>query len=130
MLPSRASKIPWCSDDAEVFREDATFNGITMKLPLSIFLIIQMDFQLVNDENNPKVDCAKHHFNRRRYFVMNCMAEFKRRNKTWVLLTDVDSWLLNQKREDDPIAPLDEAQDVSPTLGDWNSIQTHLGSSS
>eukprot|EP01082_Thalassiosira_pseudonana_P005875 g5712.t1.2.5e174189 g5712 g5712.t1 contig2:1134797-1136743(+) len=72
------------------------------------------------DATNPKVDCVKYHRNRQRYFVMKCMAEFKRRNKTWVLLVDVDEYVtFNQIRDDDPIAPLDEAPDGIPTLSDW-----------
>jgi hypothetical protein len=72
------------------------------------------------DATNPKVDCVKHHFNRQRYFVMKCMADFKQRNKTWVLLVDVDEYVtFNQIRDDDPIAPLDEAPDGIPTLSDW-----------
>ena len=37
---------------------------------------------------NDAEKCTLHHLNRQGYFVMKCMAEFKTRNKTWVLLVD------------------------------------------
>eukprot|EP01082_Thalassiosira_pseudonana_P006177 g5718.t1 g5718 contig2:1144263-1144715(-) len=83
------------------------------------------------DATNPKVDCVKHHFNRQRYFVMTCMSDFKRRNKTWVLLTDVDEYVtFNSINEDDPNLQMDEALDGIPTLSDWKLQKNSVAESS
>lgn len=64
--------------------------------------------------------CLWHHRDRQQAFVMKCMSEFKRMNKTWVLLTDVDEYLVfNRIRDDDPAVPLDEAPEGVPTMDDW-----------
>lgn len=48
------------------------------------------------------------------------MLELKRRNATWVILTDVDEYVaFNRIREDDPDVPLDYAPEGVPTLKDW-----------
>ena len=38
-------------------------------------------------------DCLWRHRNRQRYFIKKCMAEYKARNRTWVLLIDVDEYI-------------------------------------
>jgi len=69
-----------------------------------------------NDTNK----CLWHHRQRQQVFVVACMKEFKRMNRTWVLLTDVDEYIVfNQMRGDDPMMPLDEAPEGVPTMGDW-----------
>jgi len=48
------------------------------------------------------------------------MADFKSRNKTWVLLTDVDEYItFNTLRDDDLSMPMEEALEGVPTIGDW-----------
>ena len=72
------------------------------------------------DASDSKHACHWTYVNRQNYFIMECMAEFKRRNKTWVVLVDVDEYVtFNQIREDDPVAPLDKAPDGVPTLRQW-----------
>ena len=71
--------------------------------------------------------CLEHHRNRQQHFVIKCMAEFKRMNMSWVLLTDVDEYIaLNQIREDDPAPSIDyetmqEEEEGVPIilLSDW-----------
>ena len=56
-------------------------------------------------------------------FIVKCMAEFKRRNKTWVLLIDVDEYItfnrITENKEDEPNYPLEEAPEGIPTLMNW-----------
>ena len=48
------------------------------------------------------------------------MAEFQRRNKTWVLLTDVDEYItFNNVEDDDPNIPMEYAPPGIPTLSKW-----------
>mmetsp|Transcript_9579 Transcript_9579/g.17227 ORF Transcript_9579/g.17227 Transcript_9579/m.17227 type:complete len:432 (-) Transcript_9579:435-1730(-) len=49
------------------------------------------------------------------------MAEFKRHNKTWVLLTDVDEYITfnTLHPDDDPPVPLDFAPPGTRTLSNW-----------
>ena len=55
------------------------------------------------------------------------MADFKRRNMTWTLLTDVDEYItFNRIQEDDPGVPLDVAPSNIPTLSDWKKKEYHL----
>ena len=76
------------------------------------------------NENNNSNDtqqnkCLWHHRDRQQYFIMKCLEEYIKLNKTWVLLTDVDEYILpNWIAADDPIAPLDEAPNAT-TLTNW-----------
>lgn len=80
-----------------------------------------------------QANCLWHHRKRQRYFLGRCLADFKRRNRTWVLLTDVDEYVaLNRvhRPEDgdgdpDPELPLDAAPPGVPTLSDWKKTETH-----
>lgn len=64
--------------------------------------------------------CLWHHRDRQQHFVNRCMAEHKRLNRTWVLLTDVDEYLVfNQARKDDPVMPSDEAPEGIPIMSSW-----------
>jgi hypothetical protein len=77
-----------------------------------------------------EVSLAKyyHHLKRQLAFVMKCMSDFKRRNKTWVLLTDVDEYVtFNNINEDDPNLQMDEAPDGIPTLSDWKFQKNSVG---
>ncbi len=48
------------------------------------------------------------------------MSDFQRRNKTWVLLTDVDEYItFNSLRDGDPSPPLDWAPPGMPVLNNW-----------
>lgn len=51
------------------------------------------------------------------------MSDFKRRGKTWVLLTDVDEYItFNIKHDDDPPMPLDGPSKGIPMLSNWSWI--------
>ena len=64
--------------------------------------------------------CLWHHRDRQQYFIMRCMSEFKKMNKTWVLLTDVDEYVvMNRVAADDPPVPLDEPPEGVPVMPDW-----------
>jgi len=79
------------------------------------------------DSTDPETDCLWHHRKRQRYFVKKCMADFKRRNMTWTLLTDVDEYItFNRIQEDDPGVPLDVAPHNIPTLSDWKKKEYNL----
>jgi hypothetical protein len=49
------------------------------------------------------------------------MADFKLRQKTWVLLVDVDEYITfnNIEEDGDPEVPLDYAPEDVPTLSNW-----------
>ena len=65
-------------------------------------------------------DRLSRHRLRQWQFVMSCMRAHKVQNRTWVLLTDVDEYIVfNGIHDDDPIPPLSEAPPGIPTLGDW-----------
>ncbi|KAL9179090.1 hypothetical protein ACHAXT_000132 [Thalassiosira profunda] len=79
------------------------------------------------DRGDPKADCLWSHRKRQRYFVKKCMADFHLRNKTWVLLTDVDEYItFNRVQDDDPAMPLEYAPPGIPTLMDWKRIEYKL----
>lgn len=92
---------------------------------------IYLDVQIWNDEDYLKIKdrgpctndpdkCTKRHRRRQGHFMHHCMADFKARNKTWVLLTDVDEYItFNRFKDDDPEMPSEEAPEGMPTLGDW-----------
>ena len=71
--------------------------------------------------SDPHMDCLKHHRKRQQHFVRACMADFQQRNKTWVLLTDVDEYITFNTKHDtnDPPVPLDAAPEGIPTLSNW-----------
>mmetsp|Transcript_28889 Transcript_28889/g.45489 ORF Transcript_28889/g.45489 Transcript_28889/m.45489 type:complete len:609 (+) Transcript_28889:41-1867(+) len=59
---------------------------------------------------------------RQNHFINKCMADFKRRNKQWVLLIDVDEYMTFNRIDDinqEPDFPLEKAPDGIPTLMDW-----------
>ena len=61
------------------------------------------------------------HRTRQNYFINKCMADFKRRNKQWVLLIDVDEYIvLNRIDDKEPDFPLEKAPDGIPTVMDWD----------
>lgn len=62
------------------------------------------------------------HRMRQNHFINKCMLDFKRRNKQWVLLIDVDeyitfNWIDDNNQE--PDFPVEKAPDGIPTLMDW-----------
>mmetsp|Transcript_25143 Transcript_25143/g.51938 ORF Transcript_25143/g.51938 Transcript_25143/m.51938 type:complete len:433 (+) Transcript_25143:137-1435(+) len=58
-------------------------------------------------DSNVEKGCKWKHRHRQSYFVMKCMEEFKERNKSWVLLTDVDEYItFNHIHQDDPVGEL------------------------
>ena len=64
------------------------------------------------------------HRTRQNNFIVKCMEEFKRRNRTWVLLIDVDEYITfnritNDDEDDEPNYPLEEAPEGIPTLINW-----------
>ena len=68
------------------------------------------------------------HRTRQNNFIVKCMAEFKRRNKTWVLLIDVDEYITfnritndndDNEEDDEPNYPLEKAPEGIPTLMNW-----------
>ena len=60
---------------------------------------------------------------RQRYFIMKCMADFKRRNMTWTLLIDVDEYVtFNQIQANDPGVPLDMPPEGIPIISDWKPV--------
>lgn len=71
--------------------------------------------------NDSNAACLWVHRERQKHFVMKCMEAFKRRGKSWVLLTDVDEYITFNyiHQEDDPPVPLDEAPAGIPTLKHW-----------
>mmetsp|Transcript_18255 Transcript_18255/g.39446 ORF Transcript_18255/g.39446 Transcript_18255/m.39446 type:complete len:656 (+) Transcript_18255:76-2043(+) len=70
--------------------------------------------------SDPHTDCLKHHRKRQQHFVRACMANFKKRGKSWVLLTDVDEYItFNTIHDTDPPVPLDAAPEGVPTLSNW-----------
>ncbi|KAL9186857.1 hypothetical protein ACHAXT_010577 [Thalassiosira profunda] len=71
--------------------------------------------------------CLWRHRDRQQVFIMKCMAEFKKMNKTWVLLTDVDEYIqFNQLREDDPPPPLDGPPKGSGEMRNWKDQPTKI----
>jgi len=69
---------------------------------------------------DPKANCLGQHRKRQQHFVRACMANFKQRNKTWVLLADVDEYItFNTIHNTDPPAPLDNAPEGVWTLANW-----------
>ena len=71
---------------------------------------------------NPN-DCLWRHRKRQRYFVKRCLSDFRAMNKTWVLLTDVDEYVVpNGVERDDPDPPLEYAPEDVPTLSDWKGL--------
>ena len=67
-----------------------------------------------------QVDCLKAHRKRQQHFIRACLKDFKRRNKTWVLLTDVDEYItFNSVHSDDPPVPLDAPPEGVPMLSNW-----------
>ena len=95
-----------------------------------------MEIQLWNDSDylrGIQVKKDKHgHRKRQNYFVTECMADFKRRNKRWVLLIDVDEYITFNRvvakhhsgdyslnGGDEPDFPVDEAPQGVSTLIDW-----------
>ncbi len=86
------------------------------------------DFLYDIDENGKKIRNLKAssdiwgHRKRQNHFINKCMADFKRRNKTWVLLIDVDEYMTFNRIEDinqEPDFPLEKAPDGMQTLMDW-----------
>lgn len=74
--------------------------------------------------HNDTEKCLWHHRDRQQYFVMKCMLEHKRSNRTWVALVDVDEYIVfNGQRSDDPLPPFDEPPVINgeavPTMTDW-----------
>lgn len=64
------------------------------------------------------------HRTRQNHFITKCMADFKRRNKQWVILIDVDEYITFNRidassEHEEPDYPLEEAPDGIPTLIDW-----------
>ncbi|KAL7538015.1 hypothetical protein ACHAXR_008228 [Thalassiosira sp. AJA248-18] len=84
---------------------------------------------IYNDNPEKQAEkCLWHHRNRQQYFIMKCMEEFKNLNKTWVLLTDVDEYIVfNQIRADDPPLPLEEAPEGTLTMSDWRFHKKDVG---
>ena len=79
-------------------------------------------------KSNDPDKCLWHHRDRQQYFVMKCMSEFKKLNKTWVLLTDVDEYILpNRIHDDDPIPPLDQAPEGIRTMINWKYHSSKFG---
>ncbi len=57
--------------------------------------------------SNAEKGCKWKHRHRQSYFVMKCMREFKERDKSWLLLTDVDEYItFNHIHEDDPVGEM------------------------
>eukprot|EP00984_Skeletonema_dohrnii_P019022 scaffold9019_cov67-Skeletonema_dohrnii-CCMP3373.AAC.1 len=60
---------------------------------------------------------------RQNHFINKCMLDFKRRNKEWVLLIDVDEYITFNRIDDDnnqePDFPVEKAPDGIATLMDW-----------
>jgi len=59
---------------------------------------------------------------RQNHFINKCMLDFKRRNKQWVLLIDVDEYITFNRIDDnnqEPDFPVEKAPDGIPTLMDW-----------
>ena len=56
------------------------------------------------------------------------MADFKLRQKTWVLLIDVDEYITFNNVEEgaDPDVPLDYAPEGVPTLSNWQRKEYNL----
>mmetsp|Transcript_12895 Transcript_12895/g.21127 ORF Transcript_12895/g.21127 Transcript_12895/m.21127 type:complete len:607 (+) Transcript_12895:42-1862(+) len=62
------------------------------------------------------------HRTRQNHFINKCMADFKRRNKQWVLLIDVDEYITFNRIDEnnqEPAFPTEKAPDGIPTLMDW-----------
>lgn len=72
------------------------------------------------DADNSRQACLWTHRNRQQHFVARCLATFKRRGATWVLLLDADEYAaFNPARDDEPPAPMDEPPDGVAALRDW-----------
>jgi len=73
------------------------------------------------NSSDPDANCLMHHRSRQHYFVKACLENFRRRGKTWVLLTDVDEYIMfNTIHGSDPPTPFDAAPDSGvPTLSNW-----------
>lgn len=88
------------------------------------------------DENGKKIRNLKvpsdvwGHRTRQNHFINKCMADFKRRNKQWVLLIDVDEYMTFNRIEDinqEPDFPLEKAPDGMQTLMDWTWMKGGVG---
>jgi len=69
-------------------------------------------------------DKTHYHRDRQRRFIIKCMQHFKVEGRSWVLLIDVDEYIIfNGVRDDDPVTPTDEAPEGVPTLCDWDRLE-------
>ena len=94
--------------------------GMTVEIWNDEDFLEEEDSGPLDDDQYTEHDRTQHHRYRQWRFVTSCMGVHKLHGRTWVLLTDVDEYILfNKIHDDEPDPPIKEAPPGVATISDW-----------